>query len=126
MFREKWFAVMLVAIVVTMTGPMLVNAQGMKEKLKFSGPAVGAMADAEYVIREVIIEQGESFFAYTDGLTDTENPAGESFNEKDLIPLLTDDRPLSPLLVEFQKRVTDHAASTKQYDDITMLAARRI
>jgi len=37
MFREKWFAVMLVAIVVTMTGPMLVNAQ---EKAASSQPAI--------------------------------------------------------------------------------------
>ena len=36
MFREKWFAVMLVAIVVTMTGQMLVNAQ---DKAATSQPA---------------------------------------------------------------------------------------
>jgi serine phosphatase RsbU (regulator of sigma subunit) len=105
--------------------PMLVNAQGVKEILKFSGPAVGALADANYVIREAMIEQGESFFAYTDGLTDTENPAGESFSEKKLIPLLIKNQPLSPLLAEIQKRVADHAAGAKQFDDITMLAVRR-
>ena len=37
MFRDKWFAVMLVAIVVTMTGPFLVNAQ---EKAATSQPAI--------------------------------------------------------------------------------------
>jgi GAF domain-containing protein len=106
--------------------PLLVNAQGVKEILKISGPAVGAMTDADYVIREVMIEHGESFFAYTDGLTDTVNPAGEFFSEKDLIPFLIEDRPLSPLLTEFQKRVADHAAGVKQFDDITLLAARRL
>ena len=37
MFRDKWFAVMLVAIVVTMTGPLLVNAQ---DKAATSQPAI--------------------------------------------------------------------------------------
>jgi len=106
--------------------PLIVNAQGVKKLLRFTGPAIGAIADADYVIKEVRIEPGESFFAYTDGLTDTENLSGETFNEKDLIHLLTEDQSLSPLLVEFQKRVADHAAGAKQHDDITLLAARRL
>jgi serine phosphatase RsbU (regulator of sigma subunit)/uncharacterized protein YigA (DUF484 family) len=106
--------------------PLLVNAQGVKEILKISGPAVGALADADYFIRQVMIEQGESLFAYTDGLTDTANPEGELFNEKDLLPLLAEDESLSSLLAEFQKRAADHAAGVKQFDDITLLAARRL
>jgi sigma-B regulation protein RsbU (phosphoserine phosphatase) len=106
--------------------PMLVNARGVKEILKYSGPAVGAEADSEYVIRETMIEPGESFFAYTDGLTDTENPMGEFFNKKELIDSLAKNQPLSPLLAEFQKRAADHGAGKKQYDDITLLAARRL
>jgi len=105
--------------------PMLVNAQGVKEVLKFTGPAVGAMADVDYVIKEAMIEQGESLFAYTDGLTDTENLAGESFNANELIPLLIENQSLSPMLEEIQKRIADHAAGAKQFDDITMLAVRR-
>jgi phosphoserine phosphatase RsbU/P len=105
--------------------PMLVNAQGVKEVLRISGPAVGAQADINYVIKNAMIERGESFFAYTDGLTDTTNSAGEFFSEKELIPFLIEGQPLSSLLTQLQNRVADHAAGVKQYDDITMLAARR-
>jgi serine phosphatase RsbU (regulator of sigma subunit) len=106
--------------------PLIINAYGVKEVLKFSGPAVGAIANADYVIKEVIIEQGESFFAYTDGLTDTANHMGEFFSKKELIPLLINGQPLSPLLAQIQRRVEDHAAGMKQFDDITMLALRRM
>ena len=72
-----------------------------------------------------MIEKGESLFSYTDGLTDTTNPAGEFFSEKELIPALSGDQSLSSLLEQFQKRIKTHAAGAKQFDDITMLAARR-
>jgi serine phosphatase RsbU (regulator of sigma subunit) len=106
--------------------PMLIDTHGVKEFLRCTGSAVGAMADTDYAIKEARIEQGESFFAYTDGLTDTANPDGGFFSEKELIPLLMEDQSLSPLLAEFQKRIADHAADGKQFDDITMLAARRL
>jgi sigma-B regulation protein RsbU (phosphoserine phosphatase) len=106
--------------------PLIINAYGVKEILKSSGPAVGAIADVDYVIKQVMIAEGETLFAYTDGLTDTANPAGEFFSEKDLIPLLMESQSLSPLLLQIQKRVEDYAAGTKQFDDITLLALRRV
>jgi serine phosphatase RsbU (regulator of sigma subunit) len=106
--------------------PMLVNRYGVKEILKRTGPAVGAASDADYAIMEVVIEQGDTFFAYTDGLTDTANPAGQYFSEKGLIPLFAGDETLSSLLVQIQKRIENYATGAQQFDDITMLAVRRM
>ena len=105
--------------------PMLVNWHGAKEILKRTGPAVGAASDADYAIREVVIEQGDTFFAYTDGLTDTANPAGEYYSVEGLIPLLAGGRTLSSLLVQIQEQIENYATGAQQYDDITMLAVRR-
>jgi len=105
--------------------PMLINKQGAKEILKLTGPAVGAASDADYAIMEVVIEQGDTFFAYTDGLTDTANPAGEYYSAKGLIPLLAGDQTLSSLLLQIQKQVENYATGARQFDDITMLAVRR-
>ena len=105
--------------------PMLINKQGVKAILKLTGPAVGAAAGADYAIGEVVIEQGETFFAHTDGLTDTINPAGEYFNEKELIPLLVGDQTLSSLLAQIQDQIKDYSTGATQIDDITMLAVRR-
>jgi serine phosphatase RsbU (regulator of sigma subunit)/uncharacterized protein YigA (DUF484 family) len=105
--------------------PMLLNKNGVKQTLELTGPAVGAVHGVNYSIREVEMDRGDLLFAYTDGLTDTENPAGEFFSEKRLIPFLLGDQPLQPLLKQIQKQVEDHAAGVKQFDDITMLALRR-
>ena len=106
--------------------PMLINKHGAKEFLKLTGPAVGAASDAEYAIREVVIEQGDTFFAYSDGLTDTANPAGEYYSEERLIPLFAGDQTLSSLLVQIQQQIENYATGAQQYDDITMLAVRRM
>ena len=106
--------------------PMLINKHGAKEILKLTGPAVGAASDAEYAIMEVVIEQGDTFFAYTDGLTDTANPAGEYYSEKGLIPLFAGDQTLSSLLVQIQEQIENYATGAQQFDDITMLAVRRM
>jgi serine phosphatase RsbU (regulator of sigma subunit) len=106
--------------------PKLINQHGVKEILSVTGPAVGTTSGVEYVTNEVVIEHGDTFFAHTDGLTDTINPAGEYFNEQELIPLFVGDQSLSSLLVQIQDQVKDYSTGAKQMDDITMLAVRRI
>jgi serine phosphatase RsbU (regulator of sigma subunit) len=106
--------------------PMLINKHGAKEILTLTGPAVGVVSDADYATMEVVIEQGDTFFAYTDGLTDTANPAGEYYSAKGLIPLFAGDQTLSSLLVQIQKQIENCATGAQQFDDITMLAVRRM
>ena len=106
--------------------PMLIDRHGAKKVLQRTGPAVGAVPDADYGITEVVIEQGDTFFAYTDGLTDTANPVGEHYSEKELIPLLAGDQALSLSLVQIQKQIETYVSGAQQFDDITMLAVRRM
>jgi len=105
--------------------PKLINQRGIREILRVTGPAVGTTSGVEYATCEVVIEQGDTFFAHTDGLTDTINPAGEYFSEKELIPLFAGSQPLSSLLEQIQDQVKDYSTGAKQMDDITMLAVRR-
>jgi serine phosphatase RsbU (regulator of sigma subunit) len=105
--------------------PILLGGNGVKQILNLTGPAVGVLPDAEYRIRQVKIERGDLLFAYTDGLTDTENPAGEVFPIKHLFPSLHGSQSVSALLDQIQKQVEAHAAGVKQSDDITMLVLRR-
>lgn len=106
--------------------PVLLSTSGVKMVLKSSGPAVGAVADANYIVRAVRIEPGECFFAYTDGLTDTISQQGEFFSEGQFIPLLCARGSLPSTLEQIQERVVKHAGSIKQFDDITMLALRHL
>jgi serine phosphatase RsbU (regulator of sigma subunit) len=105
--------------------PKVINQNGVKEILTVTGPAVGIAAGAEYTTDRVQLEYGDTFFAHTDGLTDTINPAGEYFNEQALIPLFVGEKPLSALLAQIQDQIKDYSTGAKQADDITMLAVRR-
>ena len=105
--------------------PKLINQNGVKEILTVTGPAVGIVAGAEYATDSVLLEQGDTFFAHTDGLIDTMNPTGEYFSEQALIPLFVGDTPLSSLLEQIQDQIKDYSTGAKQADDITMLAVRR-
>jgi sigma-B regulation protein RsbU (phosphoserine phosphatase) len=103
----------------------VINQHGVKETLIVTGPAVGLVSGADYAIGEVVFKQGDTLFAYTDGLTDTINPSGEYFSEQELIPLFAGDQPLSVLLEQIQGQIQDYSTGAKQIDDITMLAVRR-
>ncbi len=103
--------------------PIILNKDGVKWSLKLTGPAVGAILDAEYDIKEVKLDHGDLFFAYTDGLT--ENPSGEIFDIGKFLPLLTEEQALSSILEQILKQVEPQAEGGKQFDDITMLALRR-
>jgi sigma-B regulation protein RsbU (phosphoserine phosphatase) len=105
--------------------PLLINQHGVKEILNLTGPAVGGNMDADYRLREVMMEPGDLLFAYTDGLTETENPNGEEFSEKKVIPLISGNQPLSLLLAKIQDQVEAFSAGAAQIDDITLLAVRR-
>jgi serine phosphatase RsbU (regulator of sigma subunit) len=134
--KTSMFATIFFGILDTRTGvlayvngghlpPMLIHRHGVKEVLKRTGPAVGLASDADYTVREVVIEEGDTLFAHTDGLTDTANAAGEFFSEKELIPLFAGNGTLSSLLEQIQTLVEDYSTGTVQVDDITMLAVGR-
>ena len=105
--------------------PMLVNKDGVKELLTITGPAVGGKPDADYAIRNVVLEKGDTFFAFTDGLTDLTNPAGKTFSEQKVIPLIRTGKSLPALLEQIQKKIDTFAAGAQQMDDITILAVKR-
>jgi serine phosphatase RsbU (regulator of sigma subunit) len=104
--------------------PLHVNRTGMRAALQISGPAVGAMLNAQYRVGELLFEEGDTLFAYTDGLTDTSDPAGQLFEVREFVPLLAGNLPLDGLLDHFQNRIEEHASGSKQFDDITMLVIR--
>jgi serine phosphatase RsbU (regulator of sigma subunit) len=106
--------------------PILINGHGIKESFKVTGPVVGLETGASFVACEVRIEPGDIFFAYTDGLTDAINLDGEYFNKEALVPLFDRAEKLFGLLEHIQSEVKDYSTGSRQSDDITMLAVRRL
>jgi sigma-B regulation protein RsbU (phosphoserine phosphatase) len=104
----------------------VINASGVKARLQPTGPALGLLPDMEFSIKQVDLEEGDTLLVFTDGVTDVRGPDDEFFSEERLLSLVT--RPVSSaaaMLELIQSSLHQHMSGTDQYDDITMLAARR-
>jgi serine phosphatase RsbU (regulator of sigma subunit) len=105
--------------------PLVVGEHGLKDTLHRTGPALGLIAGANYIVGEVALAIGDIVYAYTDGLTDSTNAAGQRLDALDLVPLLAGDQPLPKLLARIEKKVEPYTMGVYQSDDIAMLAVRR-
>ncbi len=108
--------------------PVLVR-DGRAERLEVTGMVVGAFPTAPYQASAIALEPGDLLVAFTDGLTEPENPYEEQFGEERLMETLvrSADLPLQEL-VESVIAEVDHwaGAASEQQDDMTILVARRV
>ncbi len=106
--------------------PMVISPAGIRRTLERTGPAVGGLSRCSYTVRQVQLEPGDLFFAYTDGLTDAINTWGEFYSRESWISLLDGgSHSLPETLQEIQHSIQVFTAGEKQQDDITLLAVRR-
>ncbi|MBX6384418.1 MAG: PP2C family protein-serine/threonine phosphatase [Microbispora sp.] len=107
--------------------PLLRRADGRLERLQVTGPAVGLHPDSEFRLAEVRLDPGDMLLAYTDGVTESRDPEGEFYGEDRLSALVRGlDGTSLGLLDRVEADVRAHLRGGEQYDDITMLALRRL
>ncbi|MFZ1199917.1 MAG: SpoIIE family protein phosphatase [Desulfobacterales bacterium] len=108
--------------------PCLLDKTGaVKTRLYPTGPAVGVQAEAIFDIRRTIVAPGDLFFGYTDGVTEARAEAGDFFGEKKLLPLITvGGDSAQELLKSVSAALETHIGQAEQFDDITMLAVKRL
>ena len=136
--RSNMFATAFVAVLDPATGSTVwVNAgheapvvagpsRNPAERLGPTGPALGMMPDMTFRARQTVLAPGETLFAFTDGVTDSKDPAGRFFTEERLLDLVSKGATSSKVLLEVVgTAVAAHAAGSEPSDDITMLAVRR-
>lgn len=134
--RTGMFSTVFFGILDTQTGgliylncghlsPLVVGRAGVKQILGLSGPSLGIITDALFVLKEIILEPGDLLFAYTDGLIDSENPEEKPVTVEDLVPDLVSDLPLAELLEKLIQQANHRSLGEKPYDDITLLAVKR-
>jgi phosphoserine phosphatase RsbU/P len=106
--------------------PVLIGADGIKDRLKPTGPAPGILPNVDYHIGQAQMEPGDILFTFTDGVTDAKNPAGQMFTEKRMLALIEPPAESARALLDrVDDAVRAHISTANQFDDITMLAARR-
>jgi serine phosphatase RsbU (regulator of sigma subunit) len=109
--------------------PLLIvgSGGGVKEHLSFTGPAVGIESEIDFKIQQTHLESGDILLGYTDGVTEAGASDGAFFTMEHLVSIL--DTPASAateLLDRIASSLQEHVGGADQFDDITMLAIRRI
>jgi phosphoserine phosphatase RsbU/P len=133
MFCTTFFAVLdpatgqLLYINAGHESPAIVGPSGVKQRLKSTGFVLGMMPDTEFGIEQAQLAPGDILMTYTDGVPDARDPAGKFFTEKALLAMLEQpDATATAMLDRVDATLRAHIDTADQFDDITMLAVRRI
>lgn len=106
--------------------PLVIDARGIKERLRPTGPVAGIIPGAHFGIRTVKLEPGETLLAFTDGVTEAQNAAGAFFGQERVDALAAQPAPsASALLDAIQQSLRDFAGDADPSDDVALLALRR-
>jgi len=106
--------------------PFILQSGEVREVLHKTGPAVGAIRDYRFDVRETKLISGDVFFAYTDGVLEASDPHGDFFGRDRLLAILRQDPASAPALIKsVELELHQFISAGIQFDDITLLAARR-
>ncbi|HEY3929492.1 MAG TPA: SpoIIE family protein phosphatase [Candidatus Koribacter sp.] len=114
--------------------PPLLHKNHDVQAIESNGLLFGVMAGAQYPVKEIRLSHGDRLLMYTDGASDPENAAGDSFGETKLSALLKEKVPAAELseriTAELHRwQVSPQSAKTallgdpgpEQQDDITLI-----
>ena len=106
---------------------LLLRVSGEMARLNSTGVPVGMFPDASWRQESVTLAPGDLLCVYTDGLTEAVNAAEEEFGLDRLSTLIGKGRglPLKNLCDRIFAEVADFAGDMPQYDDQSLLLARR-
>ena len=109
--------------------PLLIvgSGGGVKERLTATGPSVGIEPKINFKFQQSHMDPGDILLGYTDGVTEASAPDGAFFTASSLMSIL--EKPASSaadLLDRIANSLQEHIGEADQFDDITLLAIRRI
>jgi sigma-B regulation protein RsbU (phosphoserine phosphatase) len=105
---------------------LLRQGNGRCEELDAEGLVIGVRKDVEFEEKTVQLNRGDRVLLYTDGVTDTQNPAGEFFGSDRLRELFSAYRLESPETVvsKLVETLRDFAHGRPFIDDISMVVLK--
>jgi phosphoserine phosphatase RsbU/P len=106
--------------------PFLREASGQVKELAGRGIALGVNFDAYYEDMSIALAPGDSVVAFTDGVTDANNPSQEYYDLAQLEEAIgSAPAQAEALLNHVKSRLVDWVREAPNYDDITLLAITR-
>ncbi len=109
--------------------PLLARGGGGElELLTRTGMSLGVDPSARFVQRVVTLEAGDCILLYTDGVPDALNEAGQEFGDARLRELVSIHREKSAagLVNAIETALKAHIGETAPFDDITLMALKRL
>jgi phosphoserine phosphatase RsbU/P len=105
--------------------PIILRANGEVFRLTVNGTVVGLFDGVTYDESTLVMQPGDIFVAYSDGVTEPENEFGE-FGEERLVELIQEHRnkPLPRITEIVAGAVADWIGTVEQPDDVTIVLAR--
>jgi serine phosphatase RsbU (regulator of sigma subunit) len=109
-------------------GLLLRVKDGSIERLETTGMPLGALEDAEWKQRKVVVGPGDCLVLYTDGITEAQNEAEEFFGQDRLEDALKTQlgRPAREVRDAILAQVAGWVGQAPQFDDITLMVVSRI
>jgi phosphoserine phosphatase RsbU/P len=107
--------------------PLLVRAKGTVEKLEEGGMVLGMFDSVPYADGSVELRPGDTLVIYSDGVTETWNPAGDEFGEEGLTALAVREGRLDAAALQdaVLRELDRFAAGAKATDDRTLIVLKR-
>jgi serine phosphatase RsbU (regulator of sigma subunit) len=107
--------------------PLVARSAGGIEALEQPGPLLGAFAGATFHEGSTRLDPGDALVLYTDGVTETRDPARAFYGEERLRDRLAGvcGRTATEILAELSGDVRAFRGSAEAFDDLTLLVARR-
>jgi len=105
--------------------PLCISGQQV-QRLSAGGTVLGLFDDRQFESQIVDIAPGSLLIAYSDGLTEAENPDAEEFEEQRVldVALRMDHAPARAVLKNLLEAVNRWTGPAEQSDDITVIVAR--
>jgi sigma-B regulation protein RsbU (phosphoserine phosphatase) len=106
--------------------PLVISSGAIKASLSPTGPAVGLFPDVKFDVQSITLAPQDILLAFTDGVIDAQNKAGEAFTKLRLTKILKESLPSAKTVIEkISHQIQTHVFGQEQFDDITILALRR-
>jgi serine phosphatase RsbU (regulator of sigma subunit) len=100
---------------------------GVQSSLRPTGPALGISSEVTFKIQEMRLKPGEVLLGYTDGVVEARSKQDQFYTQEKLLSLLEESViSADSLLYRVASEVISHINGAEQYDDITLLAIRRL
>jgi phosphoserine phosphatase RsbU/P len=107
--------------------PLIARAAGTMEQLSAGGVPLGIVADFAFREGRTQLHPGDVLVVYSDGVTETQNAAGEEFGPMRLYDVLSRnlDASAAGLRDRIESALTKFAQGTDAGDDITLVIVKR-